>query len=155
MKRITAILAGIAGALALVFAAVLPASAQSYPNGQNVSVSVVVEQAATFTLNTTTATLAGIPGQAVSAPVQYNVLTNDASGYKVLAGWATPIDAVTQQVSLNGQNISQSTPGNTVQSTTSASAASGDNFTDTLAVTIPNTATGTHSATLQYTLVPN
>lgn len=154
MKRITAALCAFGAALALVFFAT-PAFAQNYPNGQNVSVSVVIDQAATFTLNTTTATLEGIPGQNVSASIAYNVLTNDSNGYVVDAAWSAPVDSEIRSITLDGQPIVDGPPGSAYQQSSHASGPTGDNYTDTLSDTIPNLATGTDSATLTYTLVPS
>lgn len=164
MRTLTRISAVAASGALLAGIAAAPAFAQgtpSYPNGQNVATSVVVDEQDSLTLNTTSMDLGhGLAGQHVTGTVTGSVSTNDAAGYKV--------QVQSTQVNFNGPgtnafpvgdlvvngNPMDTTP-QTTDSSAHASGASGDAFSDAYGLNIPNVSPGTYTDVLQYTLVPN
>lgn len=156
-----ALLAGIGAGVASA------AGTPTYPNGQHVAATVAVDETDSLTLGTNTLDLGhGVAGQHETGAVGFNVSSNDPDGYMVqlsgtdfagpgsnsfTVGDLSESSTAAPQQGINGALTN--TP-NTDAVTHAASGATGDNYTDNFALTIPNVTPGSYASTLTYTLIP-
>lgn len=126
------------------------------PESDNATVTVAVDQASTFALDSPTIDLGhGLAGMSVTGTDGYQVTTNDPNGWAVQVSGSDFVGPETFPIGtlqLGGSPVT-ATP-STDDSDNKPTPVAGTHVNDHFAMTIPNVRVGAYQSTLTYNFVP-